>query len=258
MRKTIGAIVQARMTSSRLPGKVLMPIDGTPMLAHQIYRIKQAKMLDKIIVSTSTHETDNPISELCNSIGVDLYRGSLEDVLDRFSKTANFFKVDSIVRLTADCPLIDPGLIDKVIVGFLKNDYDYFSNCNPPTYPDGLDVEIFSKEVLTVAVENAKLPSQREHVSPFIKRNLPKSKMGNLESETNYSNLRWTVDEMSDLTFVREVFSELYINNNNFTWYDVLCLIKQKPNLLNINSKLVRNSGNRKSLEMDKKFLKND
>lgn len=258
MRKTIGAIIQARMSSSRLPGKVLMELEGMSMLEHQINRVKRAEMLDKIIVCTSDNETDNLICELCNRIGVDFFRGSLEDVLDRFYETAHYFKIDTVVRLTADCPLIDPGLIDDVVANFLEKKYNYFSNCNPPTYPDGLDVEIFSKEMLILAAKNAKLPSHREHVTPFIKKIAGKDKMGNLKSEIDYSKLRWTVDNRSDFVFVQEIFSRLYNYNNAFTWYDVLSLVKQNPDLSNINSNILRNSGKQSSLKKDREFLNYD
>jgi len=163
------AILQARVSSTRLPGKVLKPILGMPMLLRQIERVKQAKLIEQLLVATSDDKSDDPIEQLCRENDIACFRGSLDDVLDRFYQAAKPYQPDHIVRLTGDCPLIDPQLIDEVVVFCLSGDYDYVSNAFEPTYPDGLDVEVFRFPCLQQAWEEAELPSEREHVTLFIK-----------------------------------------------------------------------------------------
>jgi spore coat polysaccharide biosynthesis protein SpsF len=250
------AILQARTSSTRLPGKVLKPILGHPMLSLQVERIQRSKKVDKLIIATSNDRSDNDIENLCINIQIPCFRGSLDDVLDRFYQTAIQYKPEHVVRLTGDCPLIDPQIIDEVIDFCIKRDFDYVSNCVEPTFPDGLDVEIFSFTVLEKAWHEALLPSYREHVTPFIRQHPEMFKVGHYKNKVDLSHLRWTVDEPEDFEFVSQIYKELYPQNPTFITEDILELISRKPSLLGINSHVERNMGAKKSVEADKLFSK--
>ena len=250
------AILQARTSSTRLPGKVLKPILGHPMLSLQIERMQRSKKIDKLVVATSSDRSDNNIESLCINIQIPCFRGSLDDVLDRFYQTAIQYKPEHVVRLTGDCPLIDPEKIDKVINFCVKGDFDYASNCVEPTFPDGLDVEVFKFSVLETAWKESLLPSHREHVTSFIHQNNERFKVGHYKNEVDLSHLRWTVDEPEDFGFVSQIYKELYPQNPTFITEDILGLINRKPSLLEINSHIERNLGTRKSADADKLFLK--
>ena len=250
------AILQARTTSTRLPGKVLKPILGHPMLSLQIERIQRSKKIDKLIVATSNNHSDNNIENLCINIRISCFRGSLDDVLDRVYQTAMQYKPEHIVRLTGDCPLIDPQIIDEVIDFCIKGDLDYVSNCVEPTFPDGLDVEVFKFSVLETAWKESLLPSHREHVTSFIHQNNERFKVGHYKNEVDLSHLRWTVDEPEDFEFVSQIYKELYPQYPIFITEDILELINRKPSLLGINSHVERNMGSKKSEEADKLFSK--
>ena len=253
----IFAILQARTSSTRLPGKVLKPILGCSMLSLQIERIQRSKKIDKLIVATSNDRSDSDIDNLCINIQIPCFRGSLDDVLDRFYQTAMQYKLEHVVRLTGDCPLIDPEIIDDVIEFYLKGGYDYATNSMVPyTFPDGLDVEVFRFTVLEKAWHEALLPSYREHVTPFIRQHPEKFKVGHYKNEVDLSYLRWTVDEPEDFEFVSQIYKELYPQNPTFITEDILELINRKPSLLEINSHVERNLGAKKSAETDKLFLK--
>jgi len=253
----IHAILQARTSSTRLPGKVLKPILGHPMLSLQIERIQRSKKIDKLIVATSNDRSDNDIENLCINIQIPCFRGSLDDVLDRFYQTAMQYKPEHVVRLTGDCPLIDPEIIDKVINFFFECDFDYATNSMVPcTFPDGLDVEIFRFTVLEKAWHEAILPSHREHVTPFIRLHPEMFKVGYYKNEADLSHLRWTVDEPEDFEFVSQIYKELYPQKPTFITEDILELINRKPSLLEINSHVERNLGAKESAETDKLFLK--
>lgn len=245
------AILQARMSSSRLPGKILLPILGKPMLHHQIERVLQSKLIDKVVIATSDQSEDNPLESLAFTLGVDCFRGSLNDVLDRFYHAAVDNSATHVVRLTGDCPLIDPSVIDKVIKHHLLYKSDYTSNGNPPTYPDGLDVEVIEFSVLEQAFEQAIIPSDREHVTPYI-RSLPnRYHLENVTYTEDLSNLRWTVDELDDFKFVEEIYARLHYENNYFSMGDILSTLNDEPELENINCKYLRNEGYLKSLKDD-------
>ena len=252
------AILQARTSSTRLPGKVLKPILGHPMLSLQIERIQRSKKIDKLIVATSNDRSDSDIENLCINIQIPCFRGSLDDVLDRFYQTAMQYKPEHVVRLTGDCPLIDPEIIDKVISFYFEGDYDYATNSIVPynTFPDGLDVEVFRFTVLEKAWHEALLPSHREHVTPFIRQHPEKFKVGHYKNEVDLSHLRWTVDEPEDFELASQIYKELYPQNPTFITEDILELISGKPSLLGINSHVGRNLGAKKSAEADKLFLK--
>ena len=247
----IVAVLQARMSSSRLPGKVLKPLCGEPMLFRQIERLMRCKEFDHLMVATSTSETDDLLADECKKRGIECFRGSLDDVLDRFYKSINKYNPENIVRLTGDCPLADPVLIDEVIRFYEKGNYDYVCNCNPPTFPDGLDVEVMNYAGLKKSFENATLLSEREHVTLYMRSHTEKFKIGNYLATTDLSSLRWTVDEPEDFTFVEAIYNKLYNNNPEFTTDDILQLLKNTPTLMKLNSGFIRNEGLLRSLERD-------
>jgi glutamate-1-semialdehyde 2,1-aminomutase len=247
----IVAILQARISSSRLPGKVLKPILGRPMLALQIERIRRSKGIDQLVVATSQDPQDDALEALCRELGVECYRGSLEDVLDRFYRAAEAHNPDLVVRLTGDCPLFDPEVLDRVIAEHLASGKDYTSNALPPTFPDGLDCEVFSFRCLEAAWREATQPSQREHVTPFINRQGHRFKLGNTVNSTDLSGLRWTVDNAPDFEFVCRVYESLYPGKPDFGMQDVLNLLAKNPDLSRINEKIQRNEGYVRSLKKD-------
>jgi glutamate-1-semialdehyde aminotransferase/spore coat polysaccharide biosynthesis protein SpsF (cytidylyltransferase family) len=244
------AILQARVSSSRLPGKVLQPILGVPMLLRQIERVGRSKKIDRLLLATSLDASDDPIEALCRQNKIDCFRGNLEDVLDRFYQASLPLRPDHVVRLTGDCPLADPELIDRMIRFHLEGGFDYTSN-HPPTFPDGLDVEVFRASCLTEAWQEAKLPSEREHVTPFIVGNPERYRLGSLKNDQDLSGLRWTVDEKEDFALVSHIYEELYPRNKNFSMTDVLNLLERRPELKNMNTKYQRNEGYKKSLKKD-------
>ncbi|MEM1689053.1 MAG: glycosyltransferase family protein [Candidatus Hadarchaeales archaeon] len=253
MRKTV-AIIQARVGSTRLPGKVLKEICGKPMLWYVIERVKRAKLINEIVVATTTNAEDDEIVKIAEQCRVKTFRGSEDDVLDRYYRAAKEFKADVVVRITADCPLIDPEIVDKTVEFFLKGDFDYVSNTVRPTFPDGLDVEVFSFDALKKAWENATKLSEREHVTPYIRKHPEKFKIGSFEAEHDLSHLRWTVDREEDLRFVREVYER--IGKEIFHMQDVLELLKEHPELAEINRGIKRNEGYEKSLREDREIVK--
>ena len=249
------AILQARFSSSRLPGKVLKPILGKPMLLHQIERVQHSKMIDKLVVATSVDSSDDELVDCCLKNDIKVFRGSLNNVLDRFYQCAKYYNPDHIVRLTGDCPIADWQVIDKAIDKHLNTKSDYTSNVLPPTYPDGIDVEVVKISALKEAWKNAILPSELEHVMPYI-RNNAKFKQFNLENKVNLSEHRWTVDNSEDFEFIEMVYKELYLDNKRFTMHDVLKLLKSKPQMKKKNYHIARNEGAQKSYEEDREFLK--
>ncbi len=227
------------------------------MLSLQIERIQRSKKIDKLIVATSNDRSDSDIDNLCINIQIPCFRGSLDDVLDRFYQTALLYKPEHVVRLSGDCPLIDPEIIDKVINFYFEGDFDFATNSMAPyTFPDGLDLEVFSFTVLGKVWHEAILPSHREHVSPFIRQHPEMFKVGYYKNEVDLSHLRWTVDEPEDFELVSQIYKELYPQNPTFVTEDILGLINRKPSLLEINSHVERNLGAKKSAEADKLFLK--
>ncbi len=247
------AILQARMSSSRLPGKVLKLILGKPMLGLQIERVLRARLIDRLIVATSTDAADESIERLCQDLGVECFRGSLDNVLDRFLHAAKQYTPGTVVRLTGDCPLTDPEVIDRTVQYFLDHDFDYVTNGGAgPTFPDGLDVEVFTFSSLRTAWENAGLPSEKEHVTPYISKHPEDFKLGVFKGHPDRSHLRWTVDEPRDFEFVARVYEELYPGNPEFNTQDILELLERKPELAMINSGIERNEGLKRSLLQDK------
>jgi len=232
------AIVQARMKSTRLPGKVLESIQGEPMLTWVVDRAMLAKTLAEVIVATTTDESDDAIVKHCHVRNFSVIRGDPEDVLDRYWKTAEAFNAEIIVRLTADCPLIDPELIDETVNALVQAEkpVDFAATRLPwqRTYPIGLDVEVCTREALRTAWKEAEEIHQREHVMPFIYENPERFNIVLLNAEKDYGNLRWTVDTKEDLDFVRELATRLP-DHNSFRWRDILSLVTGDPKLKAIN-----------------------
>lgn len=239
----IVAILQARMSSSRLPGKVNLPLAGAPMLARQLERIRRSRMLDRIMVATSDKADDDIIAAVARDAGVGIFRGSLDDVLDRFYRAALAHAPSHIVRLTGDCPLADWQVIDRLVNFALDGRYDYASNTLRPTWPDGLDAEVATLAALRSAWTHAKTPVEREHVMPFITSRPNRFRLGSFEQDTDLSALRWTVDEPRDYDFVRSIYERLYPGNPAFTTDDILNLIAREPALSTINAGIERNKG---------------
>ncbi len=247
----IVAIIQARMNASRLPGKVLKDLAGKTVLSHVIERVKAAQSVNEVIVATTVNKEDDPVERLCESLKIKFFRGSQDDVLDRFYNTAKMFQADCVLRITADCPLIDPLVIDKVVGVHLANNADYTANTLKETYPDGEDVEIFSFIALEKAWNEAKLSSEREHVTPYIRKHPGFFKLINVECESDLSRKRWTLDNQEDLDFIKKVYDALYCDNKIFMMKEILGFLAKHPELEMINKNIERNQGYKKSLEND-------
>jgi spore coat polysaccharide biosynthesis protein SpsF len=230
------AIVQARMGSTRLPGKVLLDLAGQPMLVRDIERIRRAKKIDDIVIATTTNPTDDKIISLCIENEWNYFRGSEDDVLDRYYRAAREYHVKTIVRITSDCPLIEPTIVDRIIEKFfaLEPNIDYASNIFPlRTFPRGLDTEVMSFSVLERCWKEETNSAYREHVTPYIHRHPDKFRISEVNNERDLSSLRWTVDTPEDFDFVSHVYR--YLGENTFSWTDVLDLLQEHPELLEIN-----------------------
>jgi spore coat polysaccharide biosynthesis protein SpsF len=238
---TIHAIVQARMSSTRLPGKVLKEILGQPMLSRQIERLRKATMIDKIIIATSNETSDDPIAQLCQQLSIPCVRGSLHDVLGRYYLASETYPSQHVVRITGDCPLIDPAIVDQVIQLHVETQADYTSNCLHQSFPDGLDIEIFTQGSLIQAYKLAKKPEEREHVTPYIYNHPEQFSQQELFYPHNLSFHRWTVDQPEDFTLVNKIYERLYPENPDFALADILQLIEQHPKLATINAQHPRN-----------------
>ena len=243
-------IVQARMNSNRLPGKVLMPLVGKPVLEHILDRLSHCKLIDEVVIATSTQVSDESIVEYCIENKKSFYRGSLEDVLDRYYKAAKNYKADAVVRITGDCPLIDPVVVDAVILGYLTGNYDLYGLGGE--FPDGLDCTVFSFAAITKAWKDAHLKSEREHVGPYIENNPHIFKNGMIELFEGLGEHRWTLDEPCDYELLSIIFNELYRPDQPFLTNEVMRFIKDNPGLSKLNSEIVRNEGYLKSLQEDK------
>ena len=237
----ITAIVQARMGSSRLPGKVMKDIGGMTMLARVIRRLARSKLMDQIVVATTTKTSDDFIVAECDRLKVPVFRGDEEDVLDRYYRAALAHGADGVVRITSDCPLIDPEVVDRVIRAFLDGSPDYASNSLERSYPRGLDAEIVSMEALTRTWEEATEPYQRVHVTPYIYQNPNRFRLLPINSDVDYSHYRWTVDTQEDLDFVREVYCR-FEDDDSFTWKDILSILVKEPELAEINRHIQQKS----------------
>jgi spore coat polysaccharide biosynthesis protein SpsF len=246
-------IIQARMRSSRLPGKSMIEIDGRPILQYVLERVKKSKFIQQIYLATTKNAADDVLEQWANKNGITCFRGSETDVLDSFYQVASKVKPDSIVRITGDCPLADYNIIDKVIEGYLRQNCDYASNVHPPTYPDGLDVEIFSCDAIIKAWQNAKLNSERQHVTPYIWKNPQIFKTCNIACQEDFSNLRLTLDTAEDLKLLSLVIGACNQRKKYCDLEAILEIIKEHPEWAEINRRHLRNEGYLKSVGEDKK-----
>jgi len=235
------AIVQARVGSTRLPGKVLKKVNDKSLIEILFHRLSKSKKIDKIILATSESNENDILSDLIQVLGYDIFRGQEDDVLGRYFEAAKQYQPECIVRITGDCPILDPKLIDKVISSYIKENADYASNINPPTYPDGLDVEVFSFESLKEANQKANNAYQREHVTPYIREN-KKLKKINLSNDIDLSKERWTVDEYSDFLVIENIFN-YFEPNLDFSISDILQLKIKHPEYFELNKSIKRNVG---------------
>jgi spore coat polysaccharide biosynthesis protein SpsF len=245
------AIIQARMASSRLPGKVLLDIGGQPMLSRVVVRAQRARSVAQVVVATTTDPSDDPVERLCRERSYPCYRGSAQDVLDRYYQAARLHAAEIVVRITADCPAIDPGLVDEAVTALLgqvspsgqqrATVYDFVANRLPPpwgrTYPIGLDVEACTFAGLETAWKEAHLPHQREHVMPFFYENPERFRICLLNHDTDLSAYRWTVDTAEDLELMRQVYSR-FDGRDDFSWLEVLALFEREPGLAQINAQV--------------------
>jgi spore coat polysaccharide biosynthesis protein SpsF len=228
-------IVQARMTSTRLPGKVLLPILDRPMLAWELDRLRSVRRDVRIAVATTVRPEDEPIVELCAAMDVPIARGSEEDVLDRYRQAAELFDADPVIRVTSDCPLIDPDVTRAVLELWERSGADYASNTLERRFPRGLDSEVFSRSSLEVAWREAAEAHEREHVTPFLYQHPERFRLRSLRSAEDNGHRRWTVDTEEDLAFVRAVFESLASDRRDFRTADVLELLIERPELELIN-----------------------
>ena len=252
--KRVVAIIQGRMSSSRLPGKILADIVGQPMLQRVFIRTSRAASVSQTVFATTTDSTDNPVAEYCDFSGIPFTRGSQFDVLDRYYQAAKESNADVVVRITADCPVIDSELIDNVVNTLLEDEYDFVCNRLPPpwsrTYPIGLDVEACTFNVLEKAWKEAKEPQHREHAMPYFYEDVELTKQNRtletgtsprgynialLHHTTDFGDYRWTVDTPEDLEFMRQVYSH-FGGRDDFTWKEVLDLVHDNPELMKINA----------------------
>ena len=235
------AIVQARMGSTRLPNKVMKPIGGIPMIELLLTRLSRAQEVDQIVVATSVDERNQLLVEHVRKLGYACEQGRESDVLDRFVQAARAHQADVVVRITGDCPLVDPYLVDEVIRRFKASGVDYVSNNNPPTYPDGLDIEVCTFQALEQASQETSKPYDREHVTPYL-RESGKFNTAVMRHSQDLSALRWTVDEPADFVVIEKVFQHFH-PRTDFTWGEVLNLQYQQPDIFNTNQHLIRNEG---------------
>ncbi len=262
--KKINVIIQARISSLRLPGKVLKKIQGKPMLYYVINQVKHAKYTDKIIIATTTKKEDEKIVDYCKNSKINFFRGSKLDLLDRYYQCAKKFGCDPVVRITSDCPLIDPNVIDQVIEKFIQNSFDYVSNniekiglkwnnhtCN---FPPGMTVEVSSFKALEKAWKKAKKPSEREHVYPYIQFNPKIFKISNVKHNTDLSHIRCTVDRIEDLKFVRTIINKIPAKKKFVTISDILKIVALEPKLIEINNKTSFDEGWQISVLKDKEL----
>lgn len=238
------------MSSTRLPGKVLLPLAGREVLAHIVDRLDACKTLDDVVVATSVHSSDDVLAKWCEHRGVSVFRGSLDDVLDRYYQCAVQVRADAVVRITADCPALDPTIVDDVVRGFKTGSFDLFYLGGE--FPDGLDCAVFSFSALQRAWREATLKSEREHVGPYVVNHPELFRLGSLEKFTGMAHHRWTLDEPRDLAFLQAVFERLQRKGGTpFFVQDILDLLAREPGLLQVNQGIVRNEGLIKSLATD-------
>jgi spore coat polysaccharide biosynthesis protein SpsF len=248
----ITAIIQARVNSTRLPNKVFAKIEGYPLIWHVINRIKKSKKIDNIIIATSDNILDDVIENWCLENAIQCYRGSESNVLERFYFAASKMKAKIIVRITADDPFKDPEIIDGVIYMLEKENLDFAYNNNPPSFPEGLDIEVFTYGALKFAFESSKDSFEQEHVTQYFYRNKNLFKQKNFSFIKDISHFRWTIDREKDLEMTREIYRHLFKKNNIFLLEEILNLLEEQPWIAEINSEIERSDMYKKEVENGK------
>ncbi len=231
-------ITQARMASTRLPGKVLKEVLGKPLLQYHIERLRQVRGISDVVVATTVNESDDLVENVCKHLSYAVFRGSERDVLGRYYRAAKVYHADAVIRVTSDCPLIDPFVIEQVVQSYLHStaEYDYFSNTIKRTFPRGMDTEVFSAQVLEEAFQEARLDYEREHVTPFFYMHPERYRIGNLTYHTDVSQHRWTVDTPEDFELIRRIITAFAGVQPAVTLEDILRLLKQHPQWTLINA----------------------
>jgi spore coat polysaccharide biosynthesis protein SpsF len=235
-------IVQARMGSTRLPGKILKEVMGRPLLGYQIERLKKINHVDDVIIATTTNPSDDRVVGLCKDINCSYFRGSEDDVLLRYHETAIEFCAKKIIRINADCPLIDPKVVERIIKYFNVNSdkFDYVSNILEPSYPIGLHTEMFSIDALQKANENTDDLIEREHVTPYIYRNPDLFRLGSVVLDDNLCHFRWTVDYPEDFILIKNIIEGIYPINVDFDMLDIITYLQSNPRLMRINNQIIQ------------------
>lgn len=244
-------MIQARIGSSRLPGKVLYTLAGKPVLERVVTRVANASLVDEAVVITSHEKKDDVICHLCESLGISYYRGSEEDVLDRYYQAAIAYNVEHVVRMTADCPLASASVIDDTIRHYLETEADYTNNLKDHTYPDGLDVEVFSFKALHKAWKKASLPSEREHVTQYIVKHPEMFKLEGISTDLPIGHLRLTLDNPEDFKLISLIYDNLAPKNEFFGLQEIIFFLNENPEHALINQTYNRNEGLEKSLQGD-------
>jgi len=256
-KKNIAAIIQARMSSTRLPGKVLMKVSERPLLDYMVERLNQSQYIDKIIIATTTSEKDEPIVNWCKKSKVAFSQGSEEDVLARYHQAAKEHDVSTVVRATSDCPLIDARVIDRTVEYFINNpDIDFVSSTTPLPclYPDGMDVDVFDRELLKKTHLEARLPSEREHVT-FYMWKTGKFKVKRVDPDSrDLSNYRFCIDYPQDFEVMKEVLTKLYPANPRFSMFELIDFMEKNPQLLELQKGIVRNAGWQRAFDKDRQY----
>jgi spore coat polysaccharide biosynthesis protein SpsF len=230
------AIIQAHMGSTRLPGKVLRNLCGQSVLARVVNRTRRTRLLGKVVVATTDQPADDAIARECERLSIPCFRGNEADVLDRYYRAAQHFAADSVVRITSDCPLIDPELIDATVRALLDQKAEYATNSLVITYPRGLDVEVFTANALDSAWREAREHYQRTHVTPYLYENPERFKIASLPSDEDLGHHRWTLDTPEDWELIEAIYTDCGGGRDDFSWRQVLELLRRKPQLAEINS----------------------
>lgn len=233
---------QARMTSTRLPGKIMKTVLGKPLLEYQIERLQRSREATELVIATTTNSTDDILADFCRAHGVGYYRGSESDVLSRYYEAAKAFGADIVVRVTSDCPVIDPAVVDEAVRYYLEHqaDFDYVSNTQMRSYPRGMDAEVFPFRVLEQAFHEGKLKYEREHVTPFLYLHPERYRVGQVRFRVDASRHRWTVDTPEDFELVRRIIEALYPEDAQFGLEEILALLRLHPDWVQINAHVVQ------------------
>lgn len=232
------AIIQARMGSTRLPGKVLMDLGGASVLSRVVRRTRRARLVDRVLVATTESAEDDAVVRECESIGAPCFRGSAEDVLDRYYKAAIKAGANTVVRITSDCPLIDPEIVDLSVKEYVAQKAEYLNNISPRRYPRGLDTEVFDIAALERTWREARQPHQREHVTPYLYEHPDIFRVRFSLGGYDYTRYRWTLDTQEDLELLRTIYQRF--EGQDFSWKDVIALMEAEPELAEINAGVKR------------------